>query len=71
MTTEIVLDALEQALHARQPKNIGGLVHHSDRGPRYLYMRHTERPAEASVGTSVGGCGDRGNNALAETINGL
>ena len=27
-----VLDALEQALHDRQPVHRGGLVHHSDRG---------------------------------------
>ena len=27
-----VLDALEQALHARRPVRGGGLVHHSDRG---------------------------------------
>ena len=27
-----VLDALEQALHARRPVQGGGLVHHSDRG---------------------------------------
>jgi transposase InsO family protein len=27
-----VLDALEQAIHARRPARGGGLVHHSDRG---------------------------------------
>jgi transposase InsO family protein len=30
MTTDFVLDALEQALHARS--DIDGLIHHSDRG---------------------------------------
>ena len=35
MTTDFVLDALEQALYARQPSNDGTLVHHSDRG-RYI-----------------------------------
>ena len=29
---DFVLDALEQALHARQPVSKGGLIHHSDRG---------------------------------------
>ena len=29
---DIVLDALEQALHDRRPVRKGGLVHHSDRG---------------------------------------
>lgn len=30
--TDFVLDALEQALHARQPFHQGSLIHHSDRG---------------------------------------
>ena len=30
MTTDFVLDALEQALYARQPADRAGLVHHSD-----------------------------------------
>ncbi len=30
--TDFVLDALEQALHARRPFDTGRLVHHSDRG---------------------------------------
>jgi putative transposase len=32
MQTDFVLDALEQALYARQPGREGALVHHSDRG---------------------------------------
>ena len=39
-----VLDALEQAIHARQPAQGGGLIHHSDRGSQYLSIRYTERP---------------------------
>lgn len=35
MTTDFVLDALEQALYARQPGNDGSLTHHSDRGSQY------------------------------------
>ena len=31
MKTDFVLDALEQALYARQPHRAGGLIHHSDR----------------------------------------
>ena len=30
MTTDFVLDALEQALYARQPERDSSLVHHSD-----------------------------------------
>lgn len=32
MATDFVLDALEQALHARQPCEDGTLIHYSDRG---------------------------------------
>jgi transposase InsO family protein len=32
MRTDFVLDALEQALYARQPSPHAALVHHSDRG---------------------------------------
>ena len=67
-----VLDALEQALHARRPVRGGGLVHHSDRGVQYVSIKYTERLAEAGIEPSVGSVGDsRYDNALAETINGL
>ena len=64
-----VLDALEQAVHQRQPGS--GLVHHSDRGSQYLSIKYTERLAEAGIEPSVGSVGDSYDNALAETINGL
>ena len=66
-----VLDALEQALHDRQPVHRGGLVQHSDRGSQYLSIKYTERLAEAGIEPSVGSVGDSYDNALAETINGL
>jgi len=69
MKTELVLDALEQALWAR--KNRLELIHHSDRGSQYLSIRYTERLAEAGVTASVGTTGDSYDNALAETIIGL
>jgi len=68
---EFVLDALEQALHERQPLAKDGLVHHSDRGSQYVSIRYTERLAEAGIEPSVGSVGDSYDNALAETINGL
>lgn len=67
--TDFVLDALEQALQARRPKD--SLVHHSDRGVQYVSIRYTERLAEAGIEPSVGSVGDSYDNALAETINGL
>ncbi|BCO31959.1 transposase [Thiohalobacter sp. COW1] len=71
MTTDFVLDALEQALYARQPGDADGLVHHSDRGSQYVSIRYTERLAEMGIEPSVGSKGDSYDNALAETINGL
>jgi putative transposase len=69
LRTDLVLDALEQALHARRPD--AGLIHHSDRGSQYLSIRYGERLAEAGIAPSVGSVGDSYDNALAETINGL
>ncbi len=71
MTTDFVLDALEQALYARRPGDDGTLIHHSDRGSQYVSIRYSERLAEAGIEPSVGSRGDSYDNALAETINGL
>jgi transposase InsO family protein len=71
MRTDFVLDALEQALYARQPERDSSLVHHSDRGSQYVSIRYSERLAEAGIEPSVGSKGDSYDNALAETINGL
>ncbi len=70
MHTDFVLDALEQALHERQPDH-DGLIHHSDRGSQYVSIRYTERLSDAGIEPSVGSRGDSYDNALAETINGL
>jgi putative transposase len=69
LRSDLALDALEQALHARP--DLGQLVHHSDRGVQYLSIRYTERLAEAGIEPSVGSVGDSYDNALAETIFGL
>jgi putative transposase len=71
MHTQFVLDALEQALYARQPERNGALIHHSDRGSQYVSIRYSERLADAGIEPSVGSKGDSYDNALAETINGL
>lgn len=71
MHTDFVLDALEQALYARQPERDNTLIHHSDRGSQYVSIRYSDRLAEAGIEPSVGSKGDSYDNALAETINGL
>ncbi len=70
LRTDLALDALEMALHARGA-TLTGLVHHSDRGVQYLAIRYTERLAQAGAVTSVGSRGDSYDNALAESVIGL
>jgi len=67
--TQFVLDALEQALHARRPSE--NLIHHSDRGSQYVSIKYTERLVDAGLEPSVGSVGDSYDNALAETMIGL
>jgi putative transposase len=69
MHTDLVLDALEQALWSRSGAR--GVIHHSDRGCQYLSIRYTERLKEAGVEPSVGSVGDSYDNALAESVIGL
>jgi transposase InsO family protein len=69
LRSDLALDALEQALHARE--DLDRLIHHSDHGVQYLSIRYTERLAQAGIEASVGSVGDSYDNALAETINGL
>jgi len=66
LRTDLALDALEQALHARPERN--GLIHHSDCGVQHLSIRYTQRLAEAGLVPSVGSVGDSYDNALAETV---
>lgn len=46
---------------------VGGLVHHSDRGTQYVSIKYTERLAESGVEPSVGSAGNSYDDALAET----
>jgi len=70
-TADFILDALEQAIHARRPSAGDGLIQHSDRGVQYLAMNYSQRLAEANLVPSVGSVGDSYDNALTETINSL
>ena len=71
MTTQFVLDALEQAIWQRNPHGNKALIHHSDRGSQYLSIRYTERLAAAEIDPSVRTVGDSYDNALAESVIGL
>lgn len=73
MSTQLVLDALEQAVWTRDRagSDVSSVVAHTDRGSQYTSIRYTERLADAGIAASVGTTGDSFDNALAETINGL
>ena len=68
LATDLVLDALEQALYLRP--TVGELAHHSDRGVQYLSIRYIERLAEAGIEPSVGSAGDSYDNARADRRSG-
>jgi putative transposase len=63
--TEVVLEALEMALHNRKPKDV---IHHSDRGSQYTSMAFGRRCREAGVIPSMGSVGDAYDNAMAESF---
>ena len=74
MRTELVLDALEQAIWTRAREGVddlSGLVCHHDAGSQYTSIAFTERLAAAGAAPSVGTVGDALDNALAETHIGL
>lgn len=74
MSSQLVLDALEQAVWTRGRGGItdlSGLIHHTDKGSQYTSIKFSERLAQVGVAASVGSVGDSYDNALAETINGL
>jgi putative transposase len=74
MRTELVLDALEQAIWIRARGGVGdlsGLVCHNDAGSHHTSIAFTERLAAAGAAPSVGSVGDALDNPLAETHIGL
>ena len=73
LRTDLALDALEMGIWTRRRvgRDVGGLIHHSDKGVQYLAVRYTQRLAEAGAVASVGSTGDSYDNALAEAFNSL
>jgi putative transposase len=60
MSTQLVLDAVEQAVWTRQRDgaSLDSVVAHTDRGSQYTSIRYTERLAQAGVAASVGSVGN-------------
>lgn len=66
LRAELVLDALELALHTRKPKAV---THHSDQGCQYTSIAFGKRCQEAGVRPSMGSLGDCYDNAMCESFN--
>ena len=65
LRTELVLDALNMAVHQRRPS---GVIHHSDQGCQYTSLPLGRRCQEAGVRPSMGSVGDAYDNALCESF---
>lgn len=65
MTSELVLAALNMALHIRKPTSV---IHHSDQGSQYTSIAFGNRCKEMGVRPSMGTVGDAYDNAMAESF---
>jgi putative transposase len=66
LRTELVLDALEMAIHQRKPRSV---IHHSDQGCQYTSIAFGRRCQETGVRPSMGSVGDCYDNAMCESFN--
>jgi putative transposase len=66
LRAELVVEALNMAIHNRRPKN--GVIHHSDRGCQYTSIDFGRRCRKASVVPSMGSVGVAFDNAMAESF---
>jgi putative transposase len=68
LKTELVLDALNMAIHQRNPTNV---IHHSDQGCQYTSIAFGSRCKEAGIRPSMGSVGDCYDNAMCESFNAI
>jgi transposase InsO family protein len=66
MRSELVVDALEMALHRRRPGP--GLIHHSDQGSQFVSLAFGQTAREAGIAVSMGSKGCAYDNAVAESF---
>ena len=65
MTADLVIAALNMALHTRRPQSV---IHHSDQGSQYTSIAFGNRCKEMGVRPSMGSVGDVYDNAMAESF---
>ncbi len=68
LRTQLVLDALNMAVHNRKPRNV---IHHSDQGCQYTSIAFGSRCKEANIRPSMGSVGDCYDNAMCESFNAI
>jgi putative transposase len=66
MRSELVVDALQMALHRRRPGP--GLVHHSDQGSQFVSLAFGQKARDAGIAVSMGSKGCAYDNAVAESF---
>jgi putative transposase len=65
MTSDLVVAALNMALHTRRPESV---IHHSGQGSQYTSVAFGKRCEEMGVKPSMGTVGDAYDNAMAESF---
>lgn len=65
MSADLVISALDMALHTRRPKTV---IHHSDQGSQYTSLAFGSRCQQMGVRPSMGSVGDAYDNAMAESL---
>ena len=68
MRDELVVDALDMAIHNRNPKNV---IHHSDQGSQYTSSAFSKRRDSVCIRPSMGSVGDCYDNAMCESFNAI
>ncbi len=66
MRAELVVDALQMALHRRRPAP--GLIHHSDQGSQFVSLAFGQKARDAGIAVSMGSKGCAYDNAVAESF---
>ena len=66
MRAELVVDALQMALHRRRPGP--GLIHDSDHGSQYVSLAFGQKARDAGIAVSMGSKGCAYDNAVAESF---
>ena len=69
LETKYPLRALEMALKHYEGQDIGGLIHHSDRGVQYASSDYTSMLRSKGISISMTESGDPKDNAVAERVN--